>query len=278
MRAFQAIRYLPRGVRWSFPLLFECLNVLPYRELIWHKAWADFRASAARTYLGVLWWVLDPLINMAVYYLVFGVILNGRREGFVGFLLVGIVAWRFFEAGIRQGSRSILSASGLVTQVAFHKVIFTLSTLLTQTLQMAFSLIPLAAILIIYGVPFGPQLLLYPVVLGVQVLLMMAIALPMAAIIPLAPDIANLQDNFLRLLFYFSGIFFAGSNLPEKIQTIFWINPMAWLIHAQRQCLLDGEVPELAPLALIAGCSLIGIYAGAWMTWKLDQTYGKRLV
>ena len=258
--------------------LFQCLNVLPYRELIWHKAWADFLASAARTYLGVVWWVLDPLLNMLVYYLVFGVFLGQRTEGFVPFLLVGIVAWRFFEAGLKQGSRAILNSSGLVTQVAFHKIVFTFSTLLTQALQMAFSLIPLAIVLAFTGIHPGPQVLLFPVVLAVELLFIMGVAVPMAAILPLVPDLANLQDNLVRLLFYFSGIFYAGTSLPQPYQTIFWLNPMGWLIHAQRQCLLDGEVPALAPLAAITAFSLVGIYAGAWITWKLDQTYGKRMV
>jgi lipopolysaccharide transport system permease protein len=252
--------------------------VFAYRELIWHKAWADFQSSAARTYLGVLWWVLDPLINMAVYYLVFGVFMGQRQEGFVPFLLVGIVMWRFFESGMKQGSRAILSSSGLVTQVAFHKVVFTFSSMLTQTIQMFFSLIPLALILIIYGVHPSPQLALFPVVLFVELLLIMGLAMPMAALLPLAPDLGNLQDNFLRLLFYFSGIFYTIAHVPANIQPFFWLNPMAWIIHAQRQCLLDGETPDFKVLGLIVCLSLCGIYLGAWITWKLDQIYGKRMV
>jgi len=258
--------------------LFQCLNVFAYRELIWHKAWADFQASAARTYLGVAWWVLDPLINMAVYYLVFGVFLGQRREGFVPFLLVGIVMWRFFEAGMKHGSRAILSSSGLVTQVAFHKVIFTFSSILTQTIQMFFSLIPLTIVLAIYGVHAGPELLLFPVVMAVQILLIMGLAMPMAALLPLAPDLGNLQDNLLRLLFYFSGIFYTFTQVPVNIQPFFWLNPMAWIIHAQRQCLLDGEIPDFKVLGIIAALSCVGIYLGALMTWKLDQIYGKRMV
>jgi lipopolysaccharide transport system permease protein len=258
--------------------LFQCLNVFAYRELIWHKAWADFQSSAARTYLGVVWWVLDPLINMGVYYLVFGVFMGQRREGFVPFLLVGIVMWRFFEAGMKQGSRAILSSSGLVTQVAFHKVIFTLSSLLTQTIQMFFSLIPLVLVLVIYGVELSPQMLLFPVVMLVQMLLIMGLAMPMAALLPMAPDLGNLQDNFLRLLFYFSGIFYTITQVPVNIQPFFWANPMAWIIHAQRQCLLDGETPDFQGLGVIVAFSLVGIYVGALLTWKLDQVYGKRMV
>ena len=258
--------------------MFKCLNVYPYRELIWHKAAADFRAAAARTYLGVIWWVLDPLINMAVYYLVFGVILGGRQEGFVPFLLVGIVSWRFFEASVKHGSRAILNAKGLVTQVAFHKLVFTLSALLTELMQMAFTLIPLAGILCLYGFHTGPEALLWPVMLGLQMLFILAVTLPMAAIIPLAPDLGNLQDNLLRLLFYFSGIFYTVDHLPEQVRMLFWMNPMAWLIDAQRKCLLEGSVPSLLPMLCIGAGSLILIYAGAWLTWKLDQTYGKRMV
>lgn len=258
--------------------MFNVIQLMPYRELIWHKAWADFRASAARTYLGVAWWVLDPLINMIVYYIVFGIILNQHREGFLPFLLVGIVAWRFFESGVKQGSRAILQSGSLVTQVAFHKVVFSLSALLTQALQLLFSLIPLVLVLALYGTTATPQMLLFPVVLLVEMLFIMGVALPMAAILPLVPDLGTLQDNLLRLLFYFSGIFFAASQLPPRIESLFWLNPMAWIIHAQRQCLLDAQWPDAMPLLVIAAMGCAGIYLGAWLTAHFDQTYGKRMV
>ena len=78
-----------------------------YKNLIVHKAWADFRAEAERTYLGVLWWILDPLINMVIFYLVFGVFLKMGTNDFIPFLLTGLVVWRFIEATVVRASNSL---------------------------------------------------------------------------------------------------------------------------------------------------------------------------
>ena len=111
-----------------------------YKNLVLHKAWADFRAEAERTYLGVARWVLDPLINLAVYYLVFGVIFSQGGPDFVPFLLVGLVTWRFFEATVVRASSSILGNVAMIRQMAFPKVIFPLISVATCLLEYAFSL------------------------------------------------------------------------------------------------------------------------------------------
>ena len=67
-------------------------------ELVWYKAYADLRAEAARAYLGVLWWVLEPLLYICVFYVVFGILLDRGGQGFVSFMLCGLVVWRWFSS------------------------------------------------------------------------------------------------------------------------------------------------------------------------------------
>ncbi len=111
--------------------MLQCLDILPYRHLILHKAWADFRADVDKTYLGMAWWVIDPLINTGIYYFVFSVIMKSRVENFVPFLLIGIVFYRWFDAALKAGSKAILSNMAFVRQVAFHKMVFPIANMLT---------------------------------------------------------------------------------------------------------------------------------------------------
>jgi len=256
----------------------EFLNVWRYRELIWFKAWADFRAAAARTYLSVVWWFLEPLLNMAGYYVVFGMIFAGRGPDFVPFLLIGLIAYRLFEGSVKHGSRAIAAARNLVAQVSFHKIVFVLSAVITQIMQMGCALLLVVISLIVYQIPLSPHMLAFPLVVFVEVLLILGVTLPLAAIVPLVPDITNAMDAGLRVVFYLSGVFFSAERLSGAMQSLFWTNPMAHMLHAQRQCLMYQEWPHWDSLALIAGVSCIGIVIGAAMIWRMDEVYAKRIV
>ena len=126
-------------------------NLLPYRQLILYKAWCDFRSEAESTLLGPVWWLLDPLISMAIYYLVFGVFLRRGTEDFVPFLIVGILSYRLFDGSVRRMGSSIYGARSLCDQVALRKLVLPATSLLTSLYEFAFKLPLLFAVLALCG-------------------------------------------------------------------------------------------------------------------------------
>ena len=263
------------GVPW-FP---RCLNIWAYRHLILHKSYADFRAESERTYLGIVWWVLEPLILVLVFYLVFGVILERGAKDFVPFLVVGITVWFWFGATVPGAGRTILKNIVLVRQVSFNKIVFPLCAVITNTMKLAFSLAVMFAILWAYGFHVSETYLALPVLLFVQFLLILGISLPLAAIVPFVPDLSNLLDYLIRLVFYMSGIFFAIDSIPNpQLVRILRLNPMATLIENYRGVLMHNTWPEWRVLGWIALLSLVLIYAGSWLIWRFNGLYAKRTV
>lgn len=238
----------------------------------------DFRADSERNYLGVIWWVLDPLIMMAVFYLVFGVFMRRNIENFVPFLLIGLVMWRWFETSVRQIMNSIVRNRSFVERLAFHKLVFPVSTLLTQTFQFLFSLIILFVVLNLYGIHVNVYYLAFLPILLIELLLICAVGFPLAAIVPFVPDVEAFFIHVLRILFYFSGIFYVGRDLSEKIQWLFWLNPMANVLEAQRQCLMYQQWPDWRPMLIISGCSVVAVYVGAFLMWRYGKTYAKGMM
>jgi len=249
-----------------------------FRHLILHKAWADFRSEAERSYLGVIWWVLDPLINLSVYYVVFGLFLMRGTEDFVPFLIIGIVSWRWFEATVKPAMRSIQKNRGLIEKASFDKLVFPISAVLTQCIQFGFSIPLLFGVLFISGIPVTLHFVAFPLLLLVQLILIYAVSILLAAIVPLIPDVATLMDHVLRITFYMSGIFYSVRDLPDSFQQFVWLNPMAVLIDAQRQLLMYQTWPRWEPILLITGVSLILLWMGALLVWRLNQTYAKAMV
>ena len=107
-------------------------SLISIAELALYKTKVDLKAEAERTYLGMAWWVAEPLLNMAIYYLVFGIFLKRGTEDFVVFLLVGIVMWQWFASTVTNGQSSILRNKNLLQQAPLNKVIFPLIQVLAS--------------------------------------------------------------------------------------------------------------------------------------------------
>ena len=258
--------------------MFRCLNVWAYRHLIFHKAWADFRAESRRNYLGVFWWVIDPIFNTLIYYLVFGLFLQRGGGDYVPYLITGIVGWQWFFAAVNSSSVSIWVSAPLVRRVALKKIIFPLSKIIMSTYKFGFALLVLWVALLSYG--YHPDsfwfLALAPMV--VQLLLITACGLILAAIIPFVPDVASSVPYILRLGFFFSCVMYRLEKMPEQAQVYLRLNPMVHILNSYRSVFMYGRHPDWPLLAGLAALGLGGSILGAALIYRFDGAYAKRIV
>ena len=160
-----------------------------------------------------------------------------------------------------------------MTHVHLPKVFFPAVTMVMDTVKFLFVLSILLLFLWSYGYPVTSAYFVFPLVLLVQLVLMAALALLAAAAVPFLPDIRFALDALLQFLFFLSGIFFAGSVLPEEYQGYFYLNPMAGLIEAHRDVLMYGTWPDFGYLAWVAGLSVVMLVLANWILLRLDFVY-----
>ena len=129
-----------------------------YFDLVLYKTYADLRAESARTYVGFLWWIVEPALNMCVLYLVFGVIMKRGTEDFVPFLFAGVVPWRWFATAVNHGASSIVLAKSLMLQVDLPKLVFPIVSVLTDSVKFLVVFVVLLMFLWLYGFGVGPDL------------------------------------------------------------------------------------------------------------------------
>lgn len=249
-----------------------------YIELVWYKAYADLRAEAARAYLGVAWWVLEPLLYMVVFYVVFGLLFQRGGDGFVSFLLCGLVVWRWFGSSVLRGAGAISNNAGLMLQVYIPKYLFPAIVLITTTIQFLIVFGLLLGYLLIVGRATSLCWLALPAVLLAQLLFISACVLVIAAIVPFVPDVKKLIQNGLTLLFFLSGIFYDISELPEAAQPYFYLNPMATIIENYRLVLLQASWPNWQALGITLAPSLSGAAIGMYLLTRYDRVYPKVVV
>ncbi len=243
--------------------------------LIKQKSTADLISEARRGYIGILWWVIEPVLYMSVFYLIFVVLFNRGGKDNVAFLLTGMVAWKWFVSSIPQCAGCISSNIGLIRQVYVPKVIFPGTVLLTSTIKFLIVFLLLVGFLMLTGKSPDVTWLSLPLLIFVQMLLMLALGSFLAAIIPFFPDLKLIVDNGMILLFFLSGVFFDVSSAPAKLKAWLSLNPMVGIIQSYRQVLLDASWPDWFFLATVCTLSLM-LLALDWMLLRrYDRVYAK---
>lgn len=246
-----------------------------YLSLIFYKTYADLRAESERTYVGYLWWVVEPVVSMAVYYVVFSVILSRGGPDYVAFLFAGVVPWRWFQSTVMRGSSAILSSRGLMQQVYLPKLVLPITSFLADTFKFVFVFLLLLGFLFFSGYRFGTAYLALPAVLGTQALLIAALTVLFAGVTPFLPDLKVVLQNVMRLWFFLSGVFYDLDVFSERAQEYLRLNPMAVILESYRAVMIEGRIPDLGALAVFAALSAATLLFAIQLVRKLDYVYPK---
>lgn len=232
-----------------------------WREILLYQAWCHLRVESERLYIGYLWWALEPLLEMGLLYVVFGVILSSPIEHYLSFLLCGLVSWRWFAQGISRAAPSILQNQPLAMQVFVPKLLFPAAVLLADTAKFAAGLAVLLLFLAADGLGPRAAWAAFPAVLAVQFLLIAAVSLGVAALVPFFRSLLVGLDVGLRFAMFASGVFFEMTRVEPPLRWWLGPNPMAVVIAAWRDVLMHGVAPDWSALAAVAAGSLAAIAA-----------------
>ncbi|MBC8205659.1 MAG: ABC transporter permease [Kiritimatiellaeota bacterium] len=244
-------------------------------NLIFYKACAELRAEAARTYAGFLWWIIEPLISMGIYYLVFSFILARNIENYAVFLCCGLIPWRWFQSSVMCGANSVISSRSLMQQVYIHKLIFPCTSLLSNTFKFLIILALLIAFVLLSGYPISIKYTAIPIIMLAQGAFIAGCTLWCAAIMPFLPDFRLLLLNLLQLMMFMSAIFYKVEAVPEKLQTLLLLNPMTGIISGYRDILLFQKWPDWSYLGAILFVSTLLAVSGSLVIHRFNRIYPK---
>lgn len=251
------------------------MSVLKFFQLCFFKVRVDLTAESKRTYIGMLWWILDPLIWMLVFYVVFALLLERRTEDFTDFLLCGLVFWRWFAQSVANGQMAIVQGRGLMQQIYIPKEFFVLVNVLSDLFKLLVVVLTFLAYLYFRGYSLSGNLVYLPALIAIELLFVIGASFILAAIIPMIPDVKYLVDNFMIVGMFLSGIFYDGRELPPEKQELFYLNPMAKLVESYRIVLLEDGAPELSGLAYPVLIAFLVLLTGILIIRVLDRHYPK---
>lgn len=247
-------------------------DIKSYKDLIYHLILSDFKANSARTYLGFLWWIIDPILYMAVFYVLVHIILQRGGPDYPVFLFCALIPLKWTISCIVDSTTAISSKGGIIQQVYVPKFIFILVRLGINTLKFFIGSVMLFFFLFFYGVSFSSYMLFYPVLMLIHMLFLVSIMILMAHIGVFFRDIKNMMQYGTRMLFYLSPVLYSISSVPINLQSLLYINPLTSVIISYRNILLYGQQPTWSYLAVIFVVSMVLLYIGL----KLIHTYEKK--
>jgi lipopolysaccharide transport system permease protein len=246
-----------------------------YLEITFFKAYAELRAEAARSYLGFIWWFMEPLIYLTVFYLVFEVGFRRGGEGFVSFLLCGLIVWKWLDSSVKLGSLALGKDFGLIQQVYFPKFLLPTVSIVIASIKFSVILLLYLGFAYLYHGKLQSTIIMLPVVMLSQLTLIFAVTWFVSAILPFVPDLKLFVDNAMTLFFFMSGIFFDISTFPEHVRGYFALNPMVGIIDAYRDVLIRGEMPDFVYLGTVAAISIVFAFIMFLVFKRFDRVYPK---
>lgn len=270
------------GARPSLPAYTR--RLWSYRHFISAYAHARIVSSFSTTRLGRLWQVLTPLTNAAVYYLIFGVVLNTKASvpNFVAYLCTGLFVFVFSQTAIQGGVQAISGNLGLIRALQFPRACLPIAVTLTQFSNMVASIAVLAGIVLVTGEPINVEWLVVVPALVLQSVFNAGVAMLMARLGAKLADLKQLIPFIMRTWMYASGVLYSVTlferHLPGWAARLLEANPLLVYIELMRHALLEGaplasSVPVLWALAI--GWALVAGIGGFVYFWQGEQEYGR---
>ena len=252
-------------------------GIFEYRELLKTSIRKEIRGRYKNSFLGVIWSFLNPLLQIAVYAIVFPLILRNTQENYVIFLCCGLIPWTFFATGINRSAFNIIENGNIVKKVFFPREILPISVITSEAVNFIISTIIILAFVICGGLGITKYILFYPIILIIQYLLVLGISFIISSITVYLRDIQHFIGVVLQLLFYAAPVVYAPNTIPDNFKWILNINPMTYIINGYRDIFYNQTMPDMQGLGIIFAVSMVMCVVGYIIFNKLQKGFAEQL-
>jgi len=253
-------------------MVSQLRHLILSRELLGAWAGRTIRGRYQQSALGWLWAVIQPAAQVAIFSLIFTLFVpvDTGNIPYPVFSFVAVVPWTLFTTSLTDMSASLVQNMDLVTKIYFPREVIPIATMLARLMDFGIAFVLLVILMLYFQVPlFSAAILCLPAILVIQLALVIGLGLASAALNIFYRDVQSLLTLGLQIWFYASPIIYPVSLVPEHLRPFYYINPMAGILEAYRDVLLNGRLPGayLLPSALVA---LVSLLAGYWFFKRVE--------
>ncbi len=259
-----------------------------YRELLYNLTLRDLKVRYKNSVLGVAWSLLNPILMMLVFTLVYTVMLGqNNQRAYAAFILCGLLPWNFFSASVMGGVGSIVNNGYLIKKVYFPRAVLPMSIMLSNLVNFLIALPVYFVLAWLLGVTFTPYVLFLPVVILVQIMFIMGVSLLLSAINVFYRDVQQIMEVIILAWFFLTPVIWDVGVLPPSrmvmgievsVQRLTYIlNPMASIIATYRDVLYYGRSIGWDFFLRTALTVLIGLLIGFFVFNRLKGRFAEEV-
>ncbi len=238
-----------------------------YRALIQTLVVRDLKGRYRGSALGLLWTLLNPLLHMAIYALVFSIYIRMEMERYPAFLLCGLLPWIWLSSSLLMGATSIVEGGSLLKKVFFPPQVLPAVTVTATFVNFLLGVPLLFVLLYLFGVHLGWTLLALPLIMIAQFALTLGLTLIVSAASVRYRDIPQILGHLLTFWFFLSPIVYPVAHVPERFRSIVSLNPLTPFVVAYQDTLLYNK---LSSWEAFAAMILLGAFA-LWLGMLVFQ-------
>ncbi|HET6372973.1 MAG TPA: ABC transporter permease [Candidatus Polarisedimenticolia bacterium] len=246
-----------------------------FRELFYFLAWRDIKVRYKQTALGVVWAILQPLLTMIIFSLLFGRIAKLAPEGVPGpvFYFSGLLPWLYFTTTLTLAGNSMVQNTNLVTKVYFPRIILPASVAASSLLDFLVGSTLLVGLIAWYKLAIGPAILLWPLLIFLLVLFTLGVSFILAALNVQFRDVKYAIPFFIQLWMFGTPIIYPVSRIPEDWRWLLTLNPMTGIVEAFRYAIVPAGVFPARTLSVSIASSFLVFAVGFYWFRRTERVF-----
>ena len=237
----------------------------------------EIKRKYARSYLGIIWSVLNPLLTMAVMSLIFSYMFKRSIENFPLYYLTGNIFWSLFSGATNSAMTALVDNKTLLLKAKLPKQTFVLSRVYTALTNFGYTCIAYVLMLIIFRVKPSWTMLLFPLDVALALVFAAGIGYMLSILYVFFADIKYLYSVLLTLLLYMSAIFYPVTSLPPVLQHVIGYNPIYMSIYIAREAVVYNRVPHYSAWIKLALAAAISLAIGLMVFKKKENDVMQRV-
>ena len=216
-----------------------------YRDLFFFLVWRDIKVLYAQTILGFGWAIIQPLVQIVIFTIVFGKVAKIPTEGipYVLFSSVAIVSWTYMSQSMTTSAQSLVSGQALLGKIYFPRLIFPITPVLAKLVDFSISMLIILGIMLYYQIMPTWRMLLFPLFLIYMISIAAGTGMWLSSMAIRFRDVKYAMTFFVQMLMYSAPIVYSASTIPEKYRLLYSFNPIVGVIEGFRSCMLGIPIP-----------------------------------
>lgn len=254
-------------------------NLYNYRELLKTNIKKEIRGKYKGSALGILWSFINPLLQCAVYAIVFPFIMRDGPDNFLIYLICGIIPWTYFTTVIGQGCVTIRANAGIIKKVYFPREILPISVVLSGLVNFMISCVIILAFVVFGGLGISWHLILLPLIAFFQSFFSLGLAFILSALNIYIKDTEYIVGFILNMAFYATPILYSPTSFGgiKLFEIVFKLNPMATYVNAYRDIFMYHQLPDMNWLIITGIASIVLSVVGYFIFKKLEKGFAEEI-